>query len=347
MKKYIEKISKGFNLEKDEMIEAMDKIFSKKINDIQIASFLIALKTKGESIEEILGAAEYLKSKSIKVNAKENGVDLCGTGGDGLNTFNISTLAALIVASCGVSVYKHGNKSVSGKCGSADILDKMGVNIFLNSKEIEKCVDKTNFGFIYAPLFHPILKEIGHIRKQIGVPTIFNILGPLINPANVKIQSIGVYNKNLISKMIEVLKHLGVKRAIVFSSEEGLDEISTFSKTYVSELVNGKIREYILTPSCFGISKQSIKDLECKKIEDYEDSFKNILLKKDLIKSRSPLINAAAALYLTDKVSTYKEGYKLALDALEKDKTKKLLISYIKESGGEINDFRWNLQLYN
>ena len=245
MKKYIEKIRNKLNLSFVESKAAFEILMEGKATDQEIFDFLTLLSTKGETSEEIAGGVYVLRDKSKRVNV-ENCIDTCGTGGDGKNTLNISTASALLLASMGVKVAKHGNKAVSSKCGSGDVLEALNVKINLEPKDIEKQIDINNFGFMFAPNYHSAMRFVGPTRKKIGKRTIFNMIGPLSSPALVKRQVVGVFDKKLLKIFADALKNLHIKFAWIINSEDGLDEISPFAKTKVIQLKNNNISEIIL-----------------------------------------------------------------------------------------------------
>ena len=244
----LNKILEQQNLNIEESMYIFNKIMSGELDDIKITSILIGLKLKGETKEEIIGAAKVMREKSLKINSPKNTIDTCGTGGDMKDTLNISTSAAIVAASAGVTIAKHGNRSVSSKSGSADMLEKLSYKILDNPNEIEKSLKKNNFCFLFAQYHHSAMKHVGNVRKLLGTRTIFNLLGPLTNPANANKQLLGVYDKKWVKMHCEVLKELGSKHALVVHGNDGLDEISLSGVTHISELKNEKIIQYIFDP---------------------------------------------------------------------------------------------------
>jgi anthranilate phosphoribosyltransferase len=245
----VEKFSSGDSLKKSEIKEVFLSIMNNECNDAEIIAFLMTLKTKGETVEEIAGAAEVLREMCQKLELPSNQlVDTCGTGGDGQNTFNISTASAIVAAAAGVKIAKHGNKSISSKSGSADLLEYSGINIDLDEEQAKKCFDENGITFMFAPKYHKAMKSVSTVRKSIKTRTIFNVLGPLSNPANANFQILGVYDKELVLPIAKVIKDLGITRAMVVHSEEGLDEISCEKDTYVAELKDSQILEYTINP---------------------------------------------------------------------------------------------------
>ncbi len=261
IKDAINSLIEGNDLSERDMIGAMSDIMEGQATDAQIASFLTALRIKGETVEEITGAARVMREKVSKINAPEYTVDTCGTGGDMSHTFNISTTTALVVAACGLPVAKHGNRSVSSSCGSADVLEALGIKIELEPAKVEECLKTTGFGFMFAPLFHPAMKYAIGPRKEMGVRTVSNILGPLTNPADAKRQVLGVFSDKLTEPLAQVLGNLGVKHAFVVHGEDGLDEMTTTDKTRVSELKDGKVNTYSISAEDLGLVKANKEDL--------------------------------------------------------------------------------------
>jgi anthranilate phosphoribosyltransferase len=307
----------GKNLSEEEMIGAMREIMEGKATDAQIASFLTALRIKGETVVEITGAARVMREKVAKINAPEYTVDTCGTGGDMSHTFNISTTSALIVAACGLPVAKHGNRSVSSSCGSADVLETLGIKIELEPAKVEECLKTTGFGFMFAPLFHPAMKYAIGPRKEMGIRTVFNILGPLTNPAGAGRQVMGVFSDKLTEPMAEVLGNLGTKHAFVVHGEDGLDEITTTDKTRISELKEGKVKTYSISPEEFGLKRASREDLVGGNAEENAMITVNILEGKKGPKRDIVLLNAAAALIAGNKSKDFNAGLKKAAEAID------------------------------
>lgn len=308
------KVIEGRDLNGVEMSAIMLDIIEGRLNDAQIAAFLTAMRLKGETVEEITVSAVVLGEKAKRIHLEEYELfDTCGTGGDGGNTFNVSTATAFILAAAGVKVAKHGNRSVSSSCGSADVLEKLGIRSDMPPEVVRKCIIKTGLGFMFAPLFHEGLKNAAFARKSIGIRTIFNILGPVLNPAGACLRLLGVYKKSLVSPLVIVLQNIGVKRAMVVHGEDGLDEISIASKTYVNELKEDKtIVEYMIDPAEFGIQRKDLRSIEGGDPELNAQIILELFSgergpKRDLL-----LINAAAALYIADKAPTIGDGFTLA-----------------------------------
>jgi anthranilate phosphoribosyltransferase len=316
IKEAINLLIQNKDLSEQEMIDAMRDIMEGKATDAQIASFLTALRIKGETVEEITGAAKVMREKVTSIRSPEMTVDTCGTGGDMAHTFNISTTTALIVAACGVPVAKHGNRSVSSSCGSADVLEALGIKIDLEPQKVEKCLETTGFGFMFAPLFHPAMKYAIGPRKEMGIRTVFNILGPLTNPAGAQRQVMGVFSDELTEPLAHVLSNLGVKHAFVVHGEDGLDEMTNTDKTKVSEVKGGTIITYFIEPENLGFEKARKDDLAGGNAGDNAGITMSILNGEKGPKRDIVLMNAAAALVAGDKAADFTEGVALATNAI-------------------------------
>ncbi|MDP3297814.1 MAG: anthranilate phosphoribosyltransferase [Thermodesulfovibrionia bacterium] len=317
IKEAIKILIEGINLSEKEMIETMRDIMEGKATDAQIASFLTALRFKGETVEEITGAVKVMREKATKIKAPEYTVDTCGTGGDMSHTFNISTTSALIVASCSVPVAKHGNRSVSSRSGSADVLEALGVKIDLEPEKVEKCLETTGFGFMFAPLFHPAMKYAVGPRKEMGIRTIFNILGPLTNPAGAKRQVLGVFNDALTESMAAVLANLGTTHAFIVHGEDGLDEITNTDKTKITELKNSRIDTYFITPEDLGFTRAKKEDLLGGEAEENAQIVIDILNGKKGPKRDITIMNAAAALITGDRAKSFSEAIEKASKSID------------------------------
>ena len=333
MKEYIKKLSNGENLSSEEMRNAMTKIMEGNATPSQIGAFLVALKMKGENIEEITEAAKVMREKALRIEVeKEEGlIDTCGTGGDGKNTFNISTVSSFVVAGAGIKVAKHGNRGVSSKCGSADVLEEIGVNLNLTPDEVSKCIKETGIGFIFAPLFHPAMKYATPVRREIGMRSIFNILGPISNPAFTNIQLLGVYDRKLIEPIINVLKNLEHKSAMVVHSKDGYDEITVTGPTFIAEYKDGRIKEYEITPEEFGFKKYTLEDIKGGDRKYNASILRRILKGKEKDAKRDVVImNAGATIYISGKAKTLKEGMEIAYDVIESGKAEEKLEALIE-----------------
>ncbi|ABR47291.1 anthranilate phosphoribosyltransferase [Alkaliphilus metalliredigens QYMF] len=318
MQQAIDKVIRRQDLAETEMMAVMQGIMEGKVTDSQIGGFLTALRMKGETVEEITASAKVMRSKALVVEVNQpHSIDTCGTGGDQANTFNISTAVAFVAAAAGVTVVKHGNRSVSSQCGSADVLEKLGVNIDLTPKQVETCVEQVNMGFMFAPKFHQAMKYAAAARRELGVRTIFNILGPLTNPAKVKGQVLGVFDESLTEVMAQVLKELGVERGMVVHGLDGLDEITTTTKTKVSELKNGMISNYVIDPRQFDIPLTDKEDLAGGDAEKNASIILNIVKGETGGKRNMVLINAGAAIYVGNAANSLQEGIDRAAEVID------------------------------
>jgi anthranilate phosphoribosyltransferase len=311
MKKYLEKLINKENLSFEESKSAFEILMDGKASDNEIFDFLTLLSAKGEVSDEIAGGVYVLRNKSKRVNVK-NCVDTCGTGGDGMNTLNISTASALLLSSMGVKVAKHGNKAVSSKCGSGDVLEALNIKIDLEPKDIEEQIDKNNFGFMFAPNYHNAMRFVGPTRKKIGKRTIFNMIGPLSSPALVDRQVVGVFDKNLLKIFANALVNLNIKYAWVVNSEDGLDEISPYAKTNVVQLKDGKISEIIIDPKELNIGANKFDELLGDDAKFNAGKMINIFKGEDNDFSKAVCLNAAAGLIVTEKILKFKDAYDYA-----------------------------------
>ncbi len=328
----IEKVVKKIDLSEGEMREVFEEIMSGRATDAQIGAFVTALRMKGETVDEITAAARVMREKSIKIHVgkklvdidrddinidEETIVDTCGTGGSGTNTFNISTTVAFVIAGCGIKVAKHGNRAASSQCGSADVLEVLGVSLETSPDSVERCIREIGIGFIYAPLFHGAMKYAIKPRKEIGIRTIFNILGPLSNPAGATGQVLGVYDAKLTEIMALVLKNLGTKRAFVVHGMDTLDEITITGKTKVTELKNGRIRTYYMTPERFGIKRARLEDIKGGDARENAQIVLSVLKGERGPKRDIVLLNSSAALVCGLKARDIKEGIATAEKSID------------------------------
>ena len=320
------KLNKKEALTSKEMNAVMEQIVTGSASDSQIEEFLLALRAKGETPEEIASAAKTMRKHAVRLSSEvPDLLDTCGTGGDNHRTLNISTLSALVACAAGAKVAKHGNRSVSGVCGSADLLEMLGVKIELTPEKVLQSIEKTGFGFFFAPNFHPATRYAMPARKKIKGKTLFNLLGPLANPANASRQLLGVYDKRLVPVFAEVLLKLGASRALVVHGEDGLDEISLSAATQVAEIKDGKIREYRVMPEDFNMKQESLESLRVGSKEESRDVALKVLAGDSNAASKIVCLNAAAALYVADKVRSIKEGILMSMDALENGLAEKKL----------------------
>jgi len=309
MKKILEKLRQKENLTFDESKSAFELLMTGKASEDEIYSFLTLLSEKGEVSDEIAGGVYVLREKSKRVNVADC-VDTCGTGGDGMNTLNISTASALLLASMGTKVAKHGNKAVSSKCGSGDVLEALKINIDLEPNDIEKEINNNNFGFMFAPNYHSAMRFVGPVRKKIGKRTIFNMIGPLSNPALVNRQVVGVFDKKLLKIFAEGLKNLNIKFAWIVNSEDGLDEISPYAKTNVIQLKDGKISEIIIDPKALNVNAEKFDNLIGDDAKFNADKMIEIFKGKDNDFSKAVCLNAAAGLIVGEKFTEFSDAYK-------------------------------------
>ena len=325
--------NKLFNLKdlsSEETSYIFNLIMNGEVTEIDTASILISLKLKNENIDEIYGAAKIMREKSSKISGPKNSIDTCGTGGDMSGTLNISTSAALVAASAGAVVAKHGNRSISSKSGSADMLEKIGIKISSNTKELEKSLSNNNFCFLFAQLHHSAMKHVINVRKQLNTRTIFNLLGPLTNPASANRQLLGVYNKKYVNMHCEVLKKFGSVHAIVVHGEDGLDEISLSSPTYVSELKDNNITDYIINPQDFGYEYINKSKILGRDAEYNANAFMQMIEGENKSFQKIVELNAGAALYIAGKTKNLKDGFNLAKKTIDSKKTKFFIENLLK-----------------
>ncbi len=324
----IAEIVDGTDLNREEMIACMGEIMTGQATEAQIASFITALRLKGETVEEITGAAMVMREKAVKIEIDSTGmlIDTCGTGGSGTDAFNISTASAFVVSGAGLKVAKHGNRGVSSQCGSADVLRALGVNIDIAPEKVKECIERIDIGFLYAPSFHGAMKYAIGPRREIGIRTIFNILGPLTNPAGANCQVVGVYDGQYTELMADVLNNLGSKRAFVVHGEDGLDEVTITGKTKVSELRQKKVTTFYITPQDFGIKTRGLDEIRAARGPD-----DNVRIIKDVLDGKKGpqqdvvLLNASLALVAGGAASDFKDGIEIARKSIESGKAKEKL----------------------
>ncbi|MDA0841447.1 MAG: anthranilate phosphoribosyltransferase [Planctomycetota bacterium] len=335
MQKTIQKLIDGHDLSTEEATAAMNTIMEGKATDAQIAGFLVALRLKGETVSEITGCATVMREKATRVNAGDGiSVDTCGTGGDVSHTFNISTAAAFIVAGAGIKVAKHGNRSVSSKSGSADVLATLGVNLDADVPTVERCIAEANIGFLFAPKMHAAMKYAIGPRRELGVRTIFNVLGPLTNPAGAKHQVIGVFDKSLTERLANVLGELGSTHALVVHGLEGLDEVSTTGPTQVSELKDGETSTYEITPEQFGIKRVPLARLQVEDAEQSAELIRTLLDGETGPAADIACMNAGAAIYAADQAVDLASGLAAARESVASGAAKNALAKLVEVSQG-------------
>ncbi len=329
----VKKLLEKKNLDPPEMAYCMERIMSGEVTEIQIAAFLTALKIKGETVEEIASAAHIMREKAEKVALDGlDALDTCGTGGDGTGTFNVSTAVALVAASAGVKVAKHGNRSATSLCGCADVLEELGVNINQTPDQVRSCVENANIGFMFAPLYHKSMRFVANTRKQLGFRTIFNILGPLSNPAGAAYQVLGVFHPNLVEIMAMVLNRLGTKHAMVVHGSGGMDEISMTGPTLVSEIRDGRVENYMIKPEDYGFKPCALGDLKGGTKEENAAILKGLLKGERSPKRDMLLLNAGAALYVAGKASGIGEGINMAAEAIDSGRALNILDRFVQVS---------------
>jgi len=328
----IRKVVDGNHLSEEEMIGAFEAIMSGEATGAQIGCFLTALRLKGETEEEITGAAKVMRAKASRVDGGADAVDTCGTGGDGSGTFNISTAAALIAAGAGIKVAKHGNRAASSKCGSADVLSSLGVKVDLEPEKVCRCLREAGIGFMFAPRMHAAMKHAIGPRREIGIRTVFNILGPLTNPAGAPYQVMGVFSPHLTNQLARVLKRLGSRRAVVVHGSDGLDEITLTGPTRVTEIGEDGVKDYEIHPSQFGLSTCDKNDLLGGDVERNAAIIREILDGAKGPKRDVAIINAAAALMMAGQAKNMAEGIEMAASSLDGGHAKKALEKLIAVS---------------
>lgn len=330
---YLQQIVDGRDLKVEEAESLLGEIFDGS-TDAQIGALLIALRMKGESVSEIAGLARKMRSSAIRIHPRVAGtlVDTCGTGGDASNTINVSTAAAIVTASCGVPVAKHGNYAVSSKCGSANVLSELGVNITPLPEEVQGAIESLGFGFMLAPQFHPAMKRVAQIRRELGMRTVFNILGPLTNPAGARAQIMGVYDPGLCEKLALVLKVLGSERAMVVHGQ-GMDEITNTGETTVSELRGGEVKSYNIHPQDFGYRPARARDIAGGAPEENARKLVNVL-KGERSPARDIIaMNSGAAIYVSGQATTLQEGARMAEEALDSGRALHILKRMVDLNG--------------
>jgi anthranilate phosphoribosyltransferase len=340
IKKAIAKVVERENLTEAEMIEVMDQIMSGEATPAQVAAFITALRMKGETVDEITGAARVMRDRATRIRVgrnvldidrddinldRETIIDTCGTGGSGTNTFNISTTVAFVVSACAVKVAKHGNRSVSSCCGSADVLEALGVNLDVTPETVEKCIDRIGLGFLFAPALHGAMKYAVGPRKEIGIRTIFNILGPLTNPAGADCQVLGVYRDDLTEKLAHVLRNLGCRHGFVVHGMDGMDEITLTTGTRIAEVTRNGVSVSLIRPDDFGFSACRMEDLHGGDAGENAAIVKAILNGQSGPKRDIVLLNAAFALVAAGRAGNTSDGIQLAADAIDSGRAMKQL----------------------
>lgn len=328
----LNQLLQGQTLSFDQSQKAFAAILNGQLTPAQIAGLIVALRIKGEHVDEVAGAASVMRSlvTPVSVDDPDQVVDLCGTGGDGAKTFNISTACMFVLAACGVKVGKHGGRSVSSNSGSADALEALGVNINLNPGQVSECLGQAGIGFMFAPNHHSAMRFAGPVRKELGVRTIFNVLGPLTNPAGAKRQLMGVYDQSLLTLQANVLKQLGSTHALIVHGSNGMDELCIECASHVAELKEGVVTEYVVEPEDFGISKQSHEALSASSVEESLDKLKLSLRGEGGVIADVVALNSGAALYVSGKASSIKEGVVMARKVMASGQASEKLAEFIQ-----------------
>lgn len=330
IKEAILKVVNGNDLNTKEAYGAMDEIMSGEASEVQMSAYLTALSMKGETIEEITASTKAMRAHCVKLLNDEEVLEIVGTGGDGSNTFNISTTSSIVISAAGVPVAKHGNRSASSKCGAADVLEALGVNIYIEPEKSLKILKEINLCFLFAQNYHLAMKFVAGVRKELSIRTIFNILGPLTNPAGATMQVLGVYDESLVKPLCEVLKNVGVKSALSVYGQDGLDEISVSDKTSVCELRDGRLKCYEIAPEDFGMGRCSKEDIVGGNPRENAEIILSILNGQKGPKRNAVVLNSAAALYVAGKADSIEDGVRLASEIIDSGRAKKQLEKFIE-----------------
>lgn len=332
MRDLIKKVVDGENLTREEAARAMDIMLSGEATEAQMASFLTALRIKGETVDEIIGCTTAMKAKGGSVHPAGDYIDFVGTGGDGTNTFNISTTSMLVCAAAGVTVAKHGNRAASSKSGAADLLEALGAEIFLEPAQVEQCIKDVGVGFMMAQTFHKAMKNVAGVRKDLGIRTIFNMLGPLSNPSSAKSQVIGVFSSEILPVFAKVMKELGVKKALVVHGLDGMDEITTTTKTLVNEIKDGEIISYEIDPADYGIPYSKPEDLKGGDGAENAAITRAIFSGEKGAKRDIVVLNSAAGLYIGGKAASIADGVEMAEEIIDSGKAMAKLEEFVAET---------------
>lgn len=335
MKDSVLKVATKENLSYEEMRQSMDEIMSGQATQVQVASFLTALSLKGETIEEITAAAEEMRRHAVHLEHEMDVLEIVGTGGDKSNSFNISTTSAFVISAAGIPVAKHGNRAASSKSGAADVLEALGVNLMIDEVKSKKILEKIGMCFLFAQKYHPAMRYVGPVRKELGIRTIFNILGPLTNPAGANMQLLGVYSEDLLEPMSKALANLGVQRGMVAYGKDGLDEISVSAPTAVCEIQDGQMTTYEITPEEFGLERCQKEDLAGGTAEDNAQITKAILSGEKGPKRNAVLLNSAAAIHIARPFISIKEAIKMAEELIDSGKAMEQLEAFVKLTNEE------------
>ncbi len=337
----IQKLIEGSDLTYEESAQIMSEVMTGKATSSQTAAFLTALRIKGEAVNEIIAFASVMRKNCCQIQPTVKGrlVDTCGTGGDKLKTFNVSTAAAFVIAGAGIAVAKHGNRSVTSKSGSADVLERLGLNLNMEPKDAQLAIEQIGIGFMFAPAFHPAMKYAAEPRKELGFRTVFNLLGPLTNPACANAQVLGVYDSKLVAPLARALKDLGCEEAMVVHGLDGLDEVSTVGKTAFAHLKNRRVFQFEMSPTDFGVKKGKITDLQVATAQESAEAIFNILIdsKRNERKTDVVLVNSAAGIIVGKKAEDFTDALEIARKSIETGAAYEKLKALIKVSGGDLS----------
>jgi anthranilate phosphoribosyltransferase len=331
LREFLKKLSEFNNLTKEEMIQCLEDITEGRATDAQIGAFIMAMKMKGETVEELEGAASFFREKATKVyvDDPDNLVDTCGTGGDLSDTFNVSTITAFVLAGAGIRVAKHGNRSVSSKSGSADLLEFLGAKIDLGPEQVKRMIEEIGIGFMFAPLFHPAMKRVVGPRREVGIRSLFNLIGPLSNPAGAKRQLLGVFSDQFVEKVARVLLRLGVKRAVVVHGKDGIDEVSISAPTTVAEVNGGEVCIYEFTPEELGFRRYPIDYIKVKSVEESAKVAMSVLKGEPSPALDMVLLNSAFGVFVSGVANDLKTALEVAKDSIKSGKAQRKLSEFI------------------
>jgi anthranilate phosphoribosyltransferase len=331
LREFLKKLSESNNLTKEEMIQCLEDITEGRATDAQIGAFIMAMKMKGETVEELEGAASFFREKATKVDVEDpdNLVDTCGTGGDLSDTFNVSTITAFVLAGAGIRVAKHGNRSVSSKSGSADLLEFLGAKIDLGPEQVKRMIEEIGIGFMFAPLFHPAMKRVVGPRREVGIRSLFNLIGPLSNPAGAKRQLLGVFSDQFVEKVARVLLRLSVKRAVVVHGKDGIDEVSISAPTTVAEVNGGEVCIYEFTPEELGFRRYPIDYIKVKSVEESAKVAMSVLKGEPSPALDMVLLNSAFGVLVSGMAGDLKTALEVAKDSIKGGKAQRKLSEFI------------------
>jgi anthranilate phosphoribosyltransferase len=331
LREFLKKLSEFKDLTKEEIIQCLEDVTEGRATDAQIGAFIMAMKMKGETVEELEGAASFFREKATKVYVEDpdNLVDTCGTGGDLSDTFNVSTITAFVLAGAGIRVAKHGNRSVSSKSGSADLLEFLGAKIDLGPEQVKRMIEEIGIGFMFAPLFHPAMKRVVGPRREVGIRSLFNLIGPLSNPAGARRQLLGVFSDQFVEKVARVLLRLGIRRAVVVHGKDGIDEVSISAPTTVAEVSGGEVRVYEFTPEELGFRRYPIDYIKVKSAEESAKVVMSVLKGEPSPALDMVLLNSAFGVFVSGMVDDLKIALEVAKDSIKSGKAQRKLSEFI------------------